>query len=210
MKQFLSLICLSLLFVQCKKTNESNYNYNIAIFGGSQSVSNNSHPIKEKWSKMFNANVNSCGVVGAGYGMWQENNVKKQIDAAPISDVYILWSSTNDSGTNIALDSDDNPKSQSGGLKICIDRIKEINPKAIILLFTSFPVPHEKIVTVLPLLVEKQIEFCKRYNIPYLNQFENPVLTESDFLDDKIHLKSIDGYWKLEPRQTEFLNKYVK
>lgn len=203
------LLLFLLLFVQCNDEPLYERGLSVGIFGGSQSLSSKSQPIKDKWSVTFDVEIESCGVVGAGFGSWQENNIPNQIINNRGFDVYILWCSTNDMGQDISKDNENNPITQSGGLKRCVELIKQKNPDATILLFTSIYVPLERILIKLPAFVEKQIEFCKKYNIAYLNQFEPNVLNECDFLNDKLHLVSSDGYRKLEPRQTEFLKTHI-
>lgn len=182
----------------------------IGIFGGSQSLSSLAQPIKQKWAEMFKAEIVNCGVVGAGFGSWQDNNIPNQVITNNSFDVYILWCSTNDVGAlDITKDNENDPETQSGGLKRTVELIKAKNKKARILLFSSIYVPHEKILKKISVFVDKQIEFCIKYNIPYLNQLDPNVLDSTDFREDKVHLMSPDGYWKLEPRQTEFIKNFI-
>lgn len=206
---FTIILASLLLFTGCKKEDDRSKIYSIGVFGGSQSSLPQGNPIKEKWAEIFDADITVCGVGGAGFGLWQEKNVLKQLQSNKIFDIYIFWCSTNDCGQPIENDSEENPNSQSGGLKLCVDYIKKTNPKATILLFTSLWIPNEWFKNRLPPVVDKQIEFCDKYKIPYLNQFNPNVLSTTDFWDDKVHFGP-EAYWKLEVRQTEFLEKYIK
>lgn len=211
MRRFVIIILLCISFCACEGDHpEEESLMSIGIFGGSQSISANARPVKDKWAALFNARINNCGVQGAGFGSWQENNVQKQIALNMPFDVYILWCSTNDVSLNILDDSEDDPRTQSGGIKRCIDLIRQKNPNATIVLFTSIYVPNERLLKKIPAFVEKQIQICEKYDIPYLNQFDYTTLSESDFLDDKVHMSSPDGYWKLEKRQTAFLLSVIK
>lgn len=205
---YLFLVFMLLSLNACESDFEESVCLKIGVFGGSQSVAPESYSVKAKWGDLFNAKVFDCGKGGAGYGLWQENNVFNQIKNNQIFDIYILWCSTNDLGQSISEDSEDNIKSQSGGLLLCLNTIKEMNLNAKILLFTSIPVSKKWHKTYLCEFVNKQIDFCEKYNIPYLNQFENSVLTILDFKMDELHLH-VSGYMKLEPFQTEFLSKYI-
>lgn len=208
-KKFIVAILLfsSLIYSSCKE--DDSRDLSIGIFGGSQSISYHSRDIKEKWSKLFNAKITSCGVVGAGFGMGSDNNIANQIKQNPPFDIYLLWCSTNDCGLNELLDNENDADTQSGGLKKSIEFIREKNPKAKILLFTSIWVPMKWIQTKMPIVIKQQVSFCEKYNIPYLNQYECNILVESDFLEDKVHMASSKGYWKLEPNQTTFLQKNI-
>lgn len=211
-KNLLYLLILSCCFFSCEKEKITipSVRSQVGIFGGSQSLSIYSKPVKDKWAKLFNVDIVDCGVVGAGAGLWQENTISNQIIYNRPFDVYILWCSTNDIGAlDIKLDDENDCKTQSGGLKYCVDLIHNKNKNAQIVLFTSMYVPSARILKKMPDFVDKQISFCEKYSISYLNQLNPNVLDESDFQKDKLHMSSSAGYWKLEPRQTDFLTNYV-
>ena len=206
---FMIIILSLFLLTACEKEVDRPKAYSIGVFGGSQCSLPNGNPIKEKWARIFDADISVCGVGGAGFGLWQEKNVLKQLQSNKVFDIYIFWCSTNDCGELISIDSEDNPNSQSGGLKLCVDYIKKVNPKATILLFTSVWVKNEWFKNRIPPIVDKQIEFCDKYKIPYLNQFNPNVLNAADFWEDQVHFGT-EAYWKLEVRQTDFLKKHIK
>lgn len=183
----------------------------IGIFGGSQSAAYNLLPVREKWQSIFNASVTQYGIPGAGFSSRTENSVPLQIEKAPVCDVYILWASTNDA-TNCSIENDDENDiaSQSGGIKRSVELIKAKNSNAVIVFFTSIPVVHKSIMEKLPIFVAKQIEFCRRYNISYLNQFDNCLLTREYFSSDEIHILDKKGYLLLESKQTNFLKQRIK
>lgn len=208
MKKILFFGVILFSFFQCKERELDKYS--IGIFGGSQSLSSNSDPVKEKWSKIFNVSITNCGVVGAGFSMIKDNNIPNQIKNNIPFDIYIIWCSTNDSGLNDLLDDESDVNTQSGGLKKSVDLIKKKNPNALILLFTSIWVPLENMQNRIPVLVQQQVDFCRKYKIPCLNQYENNILKKEDFSNDKIHSFSPTLYWKLEPNQTEFLQKHIQ
>lgn len=197
-----SLLILLMILSSCvNNTNKQR----IGVFGGSQSLSSYSTSVKQKWEELFDAKVFSCGKVGAGFNLKSDNNILSQVLTNPPFDVYILWCSTNDAYLDSTKDNILNPESQSGGLYKVYLAIQDKNPDAMILLFTSINVPRKDISKRLPILVEQQISFCEKMNIPYLNQFIPTVLSFSDFQSDSIHIASSTGYWKLEQRQTAFL-----
>lgn len=204
-------IAAAVSLASCHKTPQPEPNLRIGIFGGSQSISSYARPVKQKWESMFHAEVTDCGKVGAGYGLWQQNNVPVQIAANKPFDVYIFWCSTNDAGAlDIALDDENDPNTQSGGLRRSVEWAKGKNPDALIFLFTSISVPQPWLQARLPHFVDKQIRFCSEHGIPFVDQFRDNVLEPSDFVDDGVHLCSEAGYWKLEPRQTELLAAHLK
>ena len=208
-----------------------NYGKSIAVFGGSLSVNKESDAAKQIWADLLNAQVITYGVGGAGFSSKQGYSLQRQVDTAALHDVYVLWASTNDFNGNrvcgswsdyTELDGYDESKleTQCGGINYCIKKLREKNPDAQIVFFTSLRFfsresgynPYSKDVNAAGFTfaeyVQAQIECCRYHGIPVLNQFE---LQDVDidnyryfYLDDKLHMNDA-GYRRIGPLQASFL-----
>lgn len=125
-----------------------NYGKSVAVFGESVSVIPESKSAKDLWRENLKLIVTDYGIPGAGFSSLQGKSMQQQINEAVISDIYILWASTNDYTNRREVGSyidysefdgyDENKlTTQAGGINYCIKKIYEINPKAIIYFFTS-------------------------------------------------------------------------
>ena len=208
-----------------------NYGKRIAVFGGSLSVNKESDVAKQLWANLLNAQVTTYGVGGAGFSSDQGVSLQKQVDAADVYDVYVLWASTNDYNNNrecgtwkdYTVEDNFDPEklhTQCGGINYCIRRILEKNPKAEIYFFTSLrffssesghnpfsEVPNQTGKTFAQ-YIQAQKECCAYQGIPVLDQFMLQGINEYNaweyYLEDLLHMNE-DGYRKIAPVQAAFL-----
>ena len=211
----IALLLLASLFIySCDDDiaiSEKDYsNLSVGVFGGSISSRSQSQTGKNMWTNEFKFKVFTHGSDGAGFSNCNKNNIPIQISNAPAYDVYILWASTNDArhATIGDINSDD-PSTQNGGIRACINLIKEKNSDAQILFFVSihrFDIYHD----ILYPFIDAQIDLCKSLNIPYLDQ--SVFYTEKNYKDyymsDEVHLNE-NGYRKIAPMQIDFFHTYL-
>ncbi len=179
----------------------------------------------------MNAQVTTYGVGGAGFSSDQGVSLQKQVDAAGVYDVYVLWASTNDYNNNrecgtwkdYTVEDNFDPEklhTQCGGINYCIRRILEKNPKAEIYFFTSLrffssesghnpfsEVPNQTGKTFAQ-YIQAQKECCAYQGIPVLDQFMLQGINEYNaweyYMEDLLHMNE-DGYRKIAPAQAAFL-----
>jgi hypothetical protein len=205
----------------------------IAVFGGSLSVNKESDAAKQIWADKLQAEVTTYGVGGAGFSIDQGCTLQKQVDAAGIYDIYVLWASTNDYTNSrecgewtdyTALDGYDERKlhTQCGGINYCIKTILEKNPKASIYFFTSlrffsleaghnpFSTQPNKTGKVFADYIQAQKDCCAYYGIPVLDQFSLQGINEFNYSlyyqQDRLHMNE-EGYKKIGPVQADFLSR---
>ncbi|MBF9251755.1 SGNH/GDSL hydrolase family protein [Pontibacter sp. 172403-2] len=201
-----------------------NYGKSVAVFGGSVSVIPESDSAKSMWEKFLGMTITNYGVPGAGFSSLQGKSVQQQVDEAGVFDIYILWASTNDytnhrevgSYTDYTeFDGYDKKKltSQAGGINYCIKRIYEINPKAVIYLFTSSKAFNDRggydpfYAEGMGKYVEMQKKICLLHGIPVLDQFflgGYNIYNKQLYYRDPIHMNVL-GYKKLGELQVSFL-----
>jgi len=211
----------------------------VGTFGGSLSRLQ-SYSARKIWNdnlrqENIDLKITSCGVGGMGFSSNTEKNVPWQIQNNDVFDIYILWCSTNDMiyGTIREIDTIDlttdmvyrtigeigttDLTTQSGGLLKSIELIKDLNDKAIIILFTSLPffsnVNGYLSTGKLAEYVDAQKRFCEAYNIPYLDQFLLCGFTIDNcseyYISDNLHLLE-NGYNYIAPIQANFIRKILK
>lgn len=208
-----------------------NYGKSIAVFGGSLSVNKESDAAKQIWADLLNAQVITYGVGGAGFSARQGYSLQRQVDTAGVHDVYVLWASTNDFNGNrecgtwrdyTELDGYDESRldTQCGGINYCIRKLREKNPDAQIVFFTSlrffgrdsgynpYSTDRNAAGHTFADYVRAQIECCRYHGIPVLNQFELQDVDVNNYsifyLEDKLHMNA-SGYRRIGPLQASFL-----
>jgi hypothetical protein len=88
-------------------SNAKNYGKSVAVFGGSVSSISASNAAKDIWASLLNFDITTYGHGGAGlsiksYASKKENNsIPLQVRDSKIHDIYVIWNSTNDMGTQI-------------------------------------------------------------------------------------------------------------
>lgn len=201
-----------------------NYQKSVAVFGGSVSVIPESDTAKKMWEEYLEMTVTNFGVSGAGFSSLQGKSLQQQVDEAGVFDIYILWASTNDYTNHrevgsyrdyTEFDGYDKEKltTQAGGINYCIKKIYEINPKAVIYLFTSSKAFNDVgaydpyITEGLKKYVEMQKKICELHGIPFLDQFflgGYNIYNRKLYYKDDIHMNAL-GYDKLGKLQVSFL-----
>lgn len=214
-----------------------NYGKTLAVFGGSFSQIEESSIAKDYWKEKLHLKITNYGVGGAGFGNTTgegTNHIQAQVDRAcaaekPLYDIYLLWASTNDfwNGADYIGEPTDYTeedsynveklKTQCGGINYCVKKILEKNPNAKILFFTSmrafssgakgYDINYSEN-DGLNKFVEKQIQCCENWGIPYLNQFKEyfiNILNYKQYIgDDNLHPKE-KGYEFIRGQQVSFL-----
>ena len=192
-----------------------NYGKRIAVFGGSFSSVPESECAKDIWRKHLNCDITTYGIGGMGFSNKQtpEDNIQVQVDRAIADggyDIYILWASNNDVfnlhpvGTYrdyTSLDDFNKDKlvTQCGGINYCIKTIFEFNPLSKIMFFTTMSSDCAGDYSNNPFCkggayeyVKGQIDCCKYWGVPCLNQFEllpiNAYTKKAFVLEDGVHL----------------------
>ncbi|MDR3653935.1 MAG: SGNH/GDSL hydrolase family protein [Paludibacter sp.] len=205
-------------------SESSNYGKSIAVFGGSVSVIPESDSAKIIWKKYLGVTVTNFGVSGAGFSSLQGKSFQQQVDEAGVFDIYILWASTNDYTNHrdvgcytdyTEFDGYDKNKltTQAGGINYCIKKIYEINPRAIIYLFTSSKAFNDRggydpfYTQGLSQYVEIQKKVCELHGIPVLDQYSlggYNIYNKNLYYKDPIHMNTT-GYKKIGELQVSFL-----
>ena len=72
-----------------------NRNKSIGVFGGSYSIMEESHIVKDGWRHYLNNNVTDYGKSGYGFSS-DQGSIQDEVDSCDIKDIYVLWASTND------------------------------------------------------------------------------------------------------------------
>ena len=203
----------------------------IGVFGGSLSVKPESNVGKQYWADALKAEVTSYGVGGAGFAISRGHSLQKQVDSAGVHDIYILWASTNDFVGEeecgswkdyTELDGFDTSRldTQCGGINYCVRKLREKNPQARILFFTSlrffrresgynpFSTDANSTGKTFADYVKAQIECCRYHGIPVLDQFSEQDVDihnfQDFFLPDSLHMSEA-GYLRIAPVQASFI-----
>lgn len=209
-----------------KLTFDKSFNYgkSVAVFGGSVSVIPQSNSAKKMWKKYLGMTITNYGVPGAGFSSLQGKSLQKQVDKARVFDIYILWASTNDYTNHrdvgtytdyTEFDGYDKKKliTQAGGINYCIKRIYEINPRAVIYLFTSSKAFNDRggydpfYELGMAQYVEMQKKVCELHGIPVLDQYSlggYNIYNKHLYYRDSIHMNTL-GYKKIGELQVSFL-----
>lgn len=241
------LLIICLLFTGCssteinssdswnllQKSKESSlYGKSVAIFGGSISANFENSSAKDIWKEYMDFNITNYGKGGYGFSS-QQGSIQNQVDNAEIHDIYILWASTNDFVNNrqpgevtdyTITDhyNEKNRETQCGGINYSIRKIKEKNPKAIILFFTSLPffsnasgynessIINNSIGYNFYYYVNLQKQCCVQDKIIYFDQWGLGLFTEDNYKkyyeSDKLHLNAL-GYELLTYCQLLFFSQ---
>lgn len=203
----------------------------IAVLGGSLSVNSASDVAKGQWADAFCADIVTYGVGGAGFCRSQGHSLQMQADEAGVHDVYVLWASTNDfkNGHECGTPADWTGKdgfdpealdTQCGGINYCIRTLKEKNPDALIVFFTSLPYFKSEIswsrnapAPSMASFVKAQKKCCSAAGVKVLDQFGHSPFSPSNYIyfykDDKLHLTDA-GYEAVAPMQLRFLRRIVR
>lgn len=212
----------------------------IAILGGSLASLDESNVTK----KLYYQILHCSPITTYGHGGWgfatKNGSIQDILQDLQYHDIYILWCSTNDYGTGIPCgeptdfsetDGLDFTKTstQCGGINLTIKTIREINPNALIIGFTSLRffgknasredgyledttknngqgiTFHE--------YVAKQIETFELAKIPYYDQYHCGLFTVDNYGDyyqeDGFHLTE-NGYFLLGCKQVQFFIDLIK
>lgn len=206
----------------------------IAVFGGSLSVKPQSDAAKQLWADALDAEVTTYGVGGAGFSSSKGYSLQRQVDTAGVYDIYVLWASTNDFTGNkecgswkdySAADGYDASRldTQCGGINYCIHKLREKNPEAKILFFTSlrfftrdsgynpYSTDANKTGKTFAEYVQAQKECCLYHGVPVLDQFSLQDVGIENFerfyLSDKLHMTE-EGYRRIAPAQVSFISRF--
>lgn len=223
---------------QCKDIDLSSIS--IAYIGGSLASLPESNVAKALVYDNLNCkNIYTYG--HGGYGFSTSNGSFQDIvRKCNPHDIYILWCSTNDYGTGVPVgeptdytkeDGFDASKlcTQCGGMNYCIRYLRKLNPKAILLAFSSqkffgqngarqdgflnFPDMDNGQGISFKAYIDKQTECLERNGVPYLNQWDLELFTPENFSQffqaDGFHMKS-NGYFLVGCKQLEFIVKQFK
>ena len=198
-----------------------NYGKTVGVLGGSFATTTYAKTAINFWKEKLNLTINDYAVGGAGFTVGTTFNT--QASSATVADIYVIWCSTNDftKGGTIGTSADAaGTNTQWGAFKEVLATLYSKNPNAKICLFTSSPHltqakgNEEGIGTegsqeyTLRQFVEAQVDMCKMYSIPCLDQYfsagqnsfnKSLVCRSGDF-----HLTAF-GYSMLYPKQAEFL-----
>ena len=215
-------------------TLSPNFGKSLGIFGGSFCNIEESDSCKQVWQEKLQFTLFNHGINGAGYSLlMQDPGVQYAIDRCcrrdEPHDIYLLWSPSNDFSkgrTEIGTLSDyteadgyDASKLNTmlGGMNYSYYTLKQKNPDAEILLFTTLPIFNKGAAGYdtlyadgvgLRQFVDAQIEWAKAHNVPYLDLFRRSGFTHSNsgpyYQNDKLHPK-VEGYKHLVDITLPFL-----
>jgi hypothetical protein len=232
---FLLIIC-SFSFWNCSTSdndvevdfflNSNQYGNTMAVFGGS--VSNNASVCREYWAEKLNLKITNFAVPNYGFakpGYLIRDIVDDVIENNPPFDIYLFWCSTNDLRYRIGEVDDyssadgfdiNNLNTQAGGINYCFYKILKTYPNAKIMLFTSLrsfseigyqTEAEDTSKKYLFQFVDIQIACCKKWGIPYLDQFyETPfnISNYTGYYKDDVH-PNMSGYNLIKERQALFI-----
>jgi len=215
-------------------TASMNYQKSIGVFGGSVCVIEESDTLKVHWTNCLKLDIADHGINGAAYSnVVQENGVQTAVEWSchydPPYGIYLLWSSSNDfskGGDKIGHLSDfteadgyDSTRLSTmlGGMNFCYQKIRQKNPQAEILLFTSLPIFNkgragfDTLYTQdvgLRQYVDAQIEWARAHDVPCLDLFRRAGFSHENYglyyQSDAIH-PNVRGYRHLRVLTTLFL-----
>ena len=215
-------------------TLSPNFGKSLGIFGGSFSNIEESDSCKFYWQEKLQLTLFGHGINGAGYSVaTHERGVQYAVDGCcrrdEPHDIYLLWSPSNDFSKGRATigtlsdyteaDGFDTAKltTMLGGMNYSYQKLKQKNPDAEILLFTTLPIfnkgaaGYDTLYTDsigLRHYVDAQIEWAKAHDVPYLDLFRRSGFTHSNYgpyyQNDKLH-PNVEGYKHLVDITLPFL-----
>lgn len=176
-----------------------------------------------------------------GYGFATLNgSFQNIVERCNPHDIYILWCSSNDYGTGVPVgeptdyteaDGYDSSKrtTQCGGINYCIRYLRQLNPHATILAFSSMqffgqngsrqdgylesPTTDNGQGITFKAYIDKQRECLEGNHIPYLNQWDLNLFNLDTFgpffQPDGFHMRC-NGYFLLGCKQLEFIINQLK
>ena len=215
-------------------TLSPNLGKSIGVFGGSFCNIEESDICKQRWQEKLQLTLFNHGINGAGYSLLtNENGVQYAVENCrkfdDPHDIYLLWSPSNDFSKGRAsigslndyteADGYDTSKLNTmlGGMNYCYHTLKQKNPDAEILLFTTLPIFNKGAAGYdtlyadgvgLRQFVDAQIEWAVAHDVPYLDLFRRSGFTHSNYgpyyQNDKLH-PNVEGYKHLANITTPFL-----
>lgn len=209
----------------------------IALIGGSYCLRPASLKSQSYWMEKLPIVIENIAISGAGFStLSQDQNIQTEVfkicENDAIYDIYVFWASTNDFKVSAPIgkatdytkeDGFDDSKlsTQCGGINYCFKQIRDRNPHAKILFFTSMPIfnvgkigysQDETSKRGMIQYVFEQINCCKRWNVPYLNLFIECGIDELNYFNfyeaDLRHLNAL-GYELIREKQLDFLSKHM-
>lgn len=221
----------------CKNINLSSKS--IAYIGGSLASRPESNVVKGLMQSLFKCNnIYTYGYGGYGFST-PNGSFQNIVCQCNPHDIYILWCSTNDYGFGVPVgeptdytEADGyNPSklsTQCGGINYCIRYLRQLNPDALLIAFSSLPffgengirsdgyLPHPdkdngQGITFKE-YIDKQIECFEKNKIPCLNQWDANLFTLETFRDyflaDGYHMNE-KGYFLAGCKQAEFIARLL-
>ncbi len=211
----------------------------VAIFGGSLASNPESNVCKSMYYNLLHCYpIVTYGHGGFGFAT-EERDIQDYIPVLDRHDIYILWCSTNDYDTGVRVGTptdyseedgydESHTDTQCGGINRCIRAIREIDPNALIVGFTSLRFfgengsredgyiedsPPKRNGLNFRDYVDKQRETFEKAGIPYFDQY-NCGLFDVDnyakfYFTDGFHLNE-DGYFLLGCRQIRYFIDLAK
>ena len=235
-----SIFSIIFLFINCDSEDIDDFSISpqfgkkIALFGGSFACYEDSNYAIDYWCEKLNLKMANYSSGGAGFSnLTKSPTLQEQVDSAcrktaPVYDIYLFWASTNDfylanpfvgnvdDYTNDDGYDDNKLNTQCGGINYCFKKIKEKNPRALILFMTSIGYYRELGKGTSPtyegedgmnVFVNLQKAVCTKWNVPCLDQF-NVIINESNWTmflrEDKLHLNK-KGYIAIREAQMKFI-----
>ncbi len=211
----------------------------VAVFGGSLAANPECDVCKSMYTQLLLCSSVVTYAHG-GYGYATTNSSVQ--DFLPIMerhDIYILWCSTNDydSGVQVGSPTDytvadgfdeEHTNTQCGGLNKCIRAIREMNPNALIVGFTSMrfygedgsrndgyieDAPPKRYGLNFREYVDKQRETFELAGVPYFDQYNCGLFDVGNYsnfyFSDGFHLNE-DGYFLLGCEQIRYFIDLAK
>lgn len=221
-------------------TTANLYPTTMAVMGASISVMPESSVCKDYWASAIGLDIRDYGIKGAGlssltqpgYGLQEEVDDVAFL-GRPDYDAYLIWAPSNDYQKQVQIGSvtdysqadgynASHLTTMCGGLNYCLRRIREKDPDACILLFTTMPIftngaegydVNARGSQSMRAYVDAQIDWCERNGIPYLDLFRDSGITRNNYsqymLKDAIHLNE-SGYDLIRPITTDFLRMHIQ
>ncbi len=212
-----------------------------AIFGGSIASNAESDVCKSLYHQLLRCSpIVTYGRGGLGYAT-ENGSVQDFLPLLERHDIYILWCSTNDYGTGVPAGSatdyteadgydESHTNTQCGGINKCIHSMREKNPNALIVGFTSLRFFGENASRKDGYIedysardywqgmnfreyVDKQRETFELAGIPYFDQYYCGLFDADNYSDyyftDGYHLNE-DGYFLLGCEQIRYFIDLAK
>ncbi len=212
----------------------------VAVFGGSLAANAECDVCKSMYTQLLHCSSVVTYAHG-GYGYATTNgSVQDYLPILGRHDIYILWCSTNDYSTSVLVGSptdfteadgydEEHTNTQCGGLNRCIHAIREINPDALIVGYTSLRFFGEdgsrkegyledsnvknKQGSTFKDYVDTQRETFELAGIPYFDQYYCGLFNvdnySSFYFTDGYHLNE-DGYFLLGCEQIRYFIDLAK